>query len=107
MSKDEVDDGIGKNVRPPKKEKKTKPVQYFGPDGLARPPKAERDINECFALTFRGAVGKKTLDYLKSITINRVIGPGEPENTYSYQEGARWLMGVISTRIKDGEDKKP
>ena len=101
------EDGIGKESRPSKKVPRSKPKQYIGPDGLRRLPQVEHDLNECFAITFRGAAGKKVVDYLKSVTINRVIGPGEPENTYSYQEGARWLMGVISTRIKDGEEKKP
>lgn len=100
-------DGIERDKRPKKKAPRQKKNQYIGPDGLARPPKVEHELNECFALIFRGAAGQKALDYLKSITTNRVIGPGEPENTYSYHEGARWLMGVISTRIKDGEDKKP
>lgn len=101
------DDGIGKSKRPSKKAPRTKAKQYIGPDGLRRPPKIEREINECFAVVFSSAAGKKALDYLKSITTNRVIGPGEPENTYAYHEGARWLMGVISTRIKEGEEKKP
>lgn len=101
------DDGIGKDVRPKKDVKRSKPKQYVGADGVRRPPKVEHDLNECFAITFRGAAGKKTLDYLKSVTTNRVLEPGLPENTYSYQEGARWLMGVISTRIKDGENKLP
>lgn len=101
------DDGIGKDVRPPKKTPRSKPKQYVGPDGLRRPPKVEHEINECFAIIFSGAAGQKALDYLKSVTVNRVLEPGLSENTYSYQEGARWLMGVISTRIKDGEEKKP
>jgi hypothetical protein len=100
-------DEIGKDVRPKKKAPRKRPKQYIGPDGLKRPPKIEHELNECFAIIFRGGAGQKALDYLKSITTNRVIGPGEPENTYAYHEGARWLMGVISTRIKDGEDKKP
>ncbi len=101
------DDGIARNKRPEKKDKRSKPRQYVGPDGVARPPAAEREINECMAIAFASGAGKKALDYLKSITVNRVLEPGLPENTYSYQEGARWLMGVISTRIKDGEEKKP
>lgn len=101
------EDGIGKDVRPPKKTPRSKPKQYVGPDGVRRPPKVERNLNEAFAITFRDQCGKDVLDYLKSITTNRVLEPGLPENTYSYQEGARWLMGVISTRIKDGEEKKP
>ena len=101
------DDGIGKSKRPAKKTPRTKAQQYIGPDGLRRPPKIEHELNECFAIVFSSAAGKRTLDYLKSITTNRVLEPGLSENTYSYQEGARWLMGVISTRIKDGEEKKP
>jgi len=103
MSKDD----IAREKRPDKKQPAERKKQYVGPDGLKRPPKIEHQINECFAITFRGATGKTVLDYLKSVTTNRVLEPGLPENTYSYQEGARWLMGIISTRIKDGEDKKP
>jgi hypothetical protein len=103
----EEDDGIAKGKRPPKKTARSKPKQYIGPDGVRRLPKVEHNLNEAFSIVFRGAVGKTVLDYLKSVTTNRVLEPGLPENTYSYQEGARWLMGVISTRIKDGEDKKP
>jgi hypothetical protein len=101
------DDGIGKELRPKKKTPRSTPKQYVGPDGLRRPPKVEHALNESFAITFRDAAGQKVLDYLKSVTTNRVLEPGLPENTYSYQEGARWLMGIISTRIKDGEEKKP
>ena len=100
------EDGIGKDIRPPKKTRK-KPTQYVGPDGLKRPPKFERNLNECFALIFQGAAGKEVLDYLKSVTTNRVIPPGMEPQAYVYAEGARWLMGVISTRIQDGEDKRP
>ena len=101
------EDGIGKEKRPPKKTKRSKPNQYVGPDGLKRPPKFEHNLNESFAIVFKSAAGQDVLNYLKSVTTNRVLEPGLPENTYSYQEGARWLMGIISTRIKDGEDKKP
>jgi hypothetical protein len=100
------DDGIGKDIRPKKKTRK-KPTQYVGPDGLKRPPKFERNLNESFAIVFSSAAGKDVLNYLKSVTTGRVIPPGLDDNAYVYQEGARWLMGVISTRIKDGEDKKP
>ena len=102
-----MSDGLDKNVRPKKKTARSKPSQYVGPDGVRRPPKIEHQLNESFAIVFSSAAGKKALDYLKSVTTNRVLEPGLPENTYSYQEGARWLMGVISTRIKHGEEKKP
>ena len=100
------EDGIGKDIRP-KKTTRRKPTQYVGPDGLKRPPKFERNLNEAFALIFNSAAGKEVLDYLKSVSTNRVLPPGLPPESYPYQEGARWLMGIISTRIQDGEDKKP
>ncbi len=100
-------DGIGKDVRPPKKEKRTKAKQYIGPDGLRRTPKVEHDLNEKFAIIFASAAGKDVLNYLKTVTTGRVLPPGLDANAYPYQEGARWLMGIIATRIKDGEDKKP
>ena len=102
-----TNDELGKNVRPKKKTPRSRPNQYVGPDGVRRPPKIEHELNESFAIVFNSAAGKKALDYLKSVTTNRVLEPGLPENTYSYAEGARWLMGVISTRIKDGENKLP
>jgi hypothetical protein len=99
-------DGIGKDKRPVKKTT-TKKAQYVGPDGLKRPPKFERDLNQQFAIVFNNAAGKKVLDYLRSVTTGRVLPPGLDANAYPYQEGARWLMGIVVTRIKDGEDKKP
>ncbi len=101
------EDGIGKDVRPPKKDKRKSATQYVGPDGLKRPAKFDYELNEKFAIIFASAAGKGVLDYLKSVTTGRVLPPGLDANAYPYHEGARWLMGIISTRIKDGEDKKP
>jgi hypothetical protein len=100
-------DGIGRDIRPSKKPRARKPTQYIGPDGLTRPPAFDKKLNECFAITFSSAAGKQVLDYLRSVTTGRVLPPGLDANAYPYQEGARWLMGIIATRIKDGEDKKP
>jgi len=100
------DDITGKDIRPPKKTRK-KPTQYVGPDGLKRPPKFERELNEKFAIIFNSAAGQDVIDYLKSVTTGRVLPPSLDPLAYPYQEGARWLMGIISTRIKDGEEKKP
>ena len=102
MSEDE----IGLRARP-KKKSTLKQLRYKSPDGIKRSKDLDARINEAFAITFNSAAGQTVIDYLKSITVNKVIGPGAAENTYSYHEGARWLMGVISTRRQDGEDKKP
>ena len=98
---------IGRNQRPKKKVAPKKKEQYVSPDGKTRPPKVEHNLNECFAITFRDAAGQAVIDYLKSVSTNRVMPPGTPPDTINYHEGARWLMGIIDTRIKHGEEKKP
>ena len=90
-----------------KKPQKKRPQQYVSPDGKARDPETERKINESFALAFRGATGETVLTYLRSISTNKVCGPGTHPDTINYFEGARWLMGIIDTRVKHGEEKKP
>jgi len=98
---------VAQRHRRPVKTTAEKPKQYIAPDGKKRPPKAEHQLNEAFAIVFSGAVGDTVRNYLKSITTNQVMPPGTDRNLIQYHEGARWLMGVIDTRIKDGEDKKP
>ena len=101
---DDID--LKRPPRRPKQEKK-KPRQYISPDGKSRNQKVERELNECFAICFSSHTGKRVRDYLRSISVNSVLPPGTPPETITYMEGARWLMGVIDTRIKDGEEKKP
>lgn len=91
----------------PKKKTPKKRDQYVAPDGMSRQPKVEHNLNECFAIIFRGAAGDTVRQYLKSITVNQVMEPGSSPDLITYHEGARWLMGVIDTRIKHGEEKKP
>jgi len=68
---------------------------------------AEHNINEAFAIVFRGPAAERVIAYLKSVSTNKVCGPGTHPDTINYFEGARWLMGIIDTRIKHGEEKKP
>lgn len=91
----------------PRKRQTDKPKQYHSGDGVLRPPAAERQLNEAFAIAFRGAVGETVLNYLRSISVNRAHEPGTDPNVVLQMEGARWLMGIIETRRRDGEDKKP
>ena len=93
--------------RRPAKKTPVKRKQYISPDGASRPPLTEHNLNECFAIIFRGAAGQSVRDYLRSITTNTVMSPGTDPNVITYHEGARWLMGIIDTRIKHGEEKKP
>lgn len=102
----EKKDGTEKRQRPTKKAPPKKDL-YVSPDGRSRPKKIERQINEAFAIAFRGAVGTTVKHYLRSISTNEVLPPGTDANTIVYKEGARWLMGIIEMRINYGEDKKP
>lgn len=91
----------------PKKDAKQAGKLYTSGDGVQRTPAVEHQLNEAFAIVFAGAAGELVLDYLRSISTFRVLGPGHPDTSYTYHEGARWLMGIIDRRVKDGEEKKP
>jgi hypothetical protein len=95
--------------RPPRKkpERKTRPRQYIAPDGKSRGDQTERRLNECFAICFASQTGQEVRNYLRSITTNAAFAPGTDPNIIVQMEGARWLMGIIDSRIKDGEEKKP
>lgn len=93
--------------KPPRpKKEKAQPPQQLTYDGVLRTPDVERRLNEQFAIAFRGAVGDNVLGYLRSISIYRAHEPGTDPNKIVQMEGARWLVGIIEQRIKDGEDKK-
>jgi hypothetical protein len=70
-----------------------------GPDGVVREPDEQKRINEVLAVTFRGEGGKAALDYLRSISIERVCGPFASDAELRHLEGMRFVVGVISQRI--------
>lgn len=80
---------------------------YQSGDGKTRDAKIEREINEALAICFSDAVGERALKYLRSITIEKVSGPGLDVNALIHQEGARWLVAVIERRIADAKENKP
>jgi hypothetical protein len=85
------------------KNQKDKPVPTKSIDGYLRTEADERLLNKHFANLFKGDEGKKVLDYLKSITTEAVAGPNITSNALFHIEGMRFLIGVITTRIKKGE----
>ena len=85
------------------KNQKDKPVPVKSIDGYLRTPEQEQLLNKHFANLFKGDEGKKVLDYLKSITTEAVAGPNIASNALFHTEGMRFLVGVITTRIKKGE----
>ncbi len=69
-------------------------------DGVGRSDEAEKRINEALALCFSGANGEFALKYLRSITIERVMGPNFDPNSLAHIEGQRFIVGIIEQRIK-------
>lgn len=71
-------------------------------DGLALSPTVEHQINEAFAIALRGKVGDTILNYLRSISSDRVFAAGVDPNTVLHAEGSRWIAGVIQERLRRG-----
>ena len=103
---DEIEIGRRRQKKKAKK-KQTNPGLVKAPDGRQRKREVERELNEAFAICFRGAVGERVRNYLRSISTNAAHQPGTDPNIILQLEGARWLMGIIETRINLGEEKKP
>ena len=72
-------------------------------DGVARSEDAEKQINEAIALAFKGKSGELALKYLRSISIERVMGPNFDPNSLAHLEGQRFIVGVIEQRIKQAQ----
>ena len=73
-------------------------------DGYVRSAEAEQILNKHFANVFKGDEGKKVLSYLQSITIEAVAGPNIDSNRLFHLEGMRFLVGIIKTRITNGDN---
>jgi len=73
-------------------------------DGIQRSDEAENKINEALALCFSGANGEFALKYLRSISIERVMGPNFDPNSLAHIEGQRFLVGIIEQRIKRAKE---
>ena len=84
--------------------KKEKPKIAASVDGYVRTPEDELVLNKHFANVFKGDEAKEVLDYLKSITTEAVAGPNIDGNRLFHLEGMRFLVGIINTRIKKGEN---
>jgi hypothetical protein len=83
--------------------KNKKPISAKSIDGYIRSEQEERNLNKSFAGLFKGDDGKLVLDYIKSITTEAVAGPNIDSNQLFHLEGMRFLVGIIQTRIKKGE----
>ena len=76
-------------------------------DGIVRTPAQEQELNRAMAMCFRGNNGKIVLDYLASLSRNRVHGPDNLQtNSILHLEGCRFLYSVIAARQELGRKQK-
>ena len=83
---------------------------YLPPDFVrGRPLELESQINHAFAAVFRPDQPNAVLvmDYLKSITLLDVLGPGAPDAQLRHKEGQRDLVRIIQNRIEHGRQNLP
>lgn len=64
---------------------------------------ATDDLPLAAARCFRGNDGRRLLDYLRSITIERTLGPGADDATLRHLEGQRQLVQHLTTLIDRGQ----
>ena len=73
-------------------------------DGAVRSVEADTELNKLFAQLFNGPGGQQVLNYLASITINNINGPGLDPNGLIHLEGQRFLYGIIRQRITEADN---
>ncbi len=69
-------------------------------DGFQRSKKAEIELNADIAALFKTELGKKVLNYLKSITVDAVAGRDISNDQLRHLEGMRYLYFIIKKRIE-------
>lgn len=84
---------------------KERPSSKVGPDGLILSATRSDEIDSFAAATFSTASGREFLKYLRSITIEMVGGPEITDAQLRHREGARYLVGIIETRIRAGTER--
>lgn len=81
-----------------------KAPRLLGPDGIARTPDKEAELNKLFAGIFGSEGGREVMRYLRSITIESVAGPHITPNELMHREGMRYLVGIMEQRIAGGRN---
>lgn len=76
--------------------------ECIGVDGVQRRTRLEKDLNGAAAAMFSTPAGEQFFAWLKSITINNVMGPAAPDSTLRHVEGQRFIVALIQKRIEHG-----
>ncbi len=82
---------------------KAKEGHVYGLDGMSRSPEMEKKLNSLAATVLNGRAGEEFLNYLRSITLNNVTGPGMDDAALRHLEGQRYLIGLIVNRLELGK----
>lgn len=77
-------------------------MQTTGVDGHIRSAEVEKELNRLFARVGSTPDGEKLFNYLRNISLHQILPAGMPDNSYAYQEGARWLFSIIQQRYNKG-----
>ena len=65
------------------------------PDKVAAAHEAESELVRAFGGCFRGSHGSLVLRHLRSLTLDRALGPDSPDTLLRYVEGQRQLVAYI------------
>ncbi|HEX9568417.1 MAG TPA: hypothetical protein VF987_01950 [Rhodospirillales bacterium] len=65
-------------------------------------PKADSVLGEAFARCFRGGDGEVVLSHLRTVTLERALGPGATDAQLRHLEGQRQLVSQIINLVERG-----
>jgi hypothetical protein len=60
----------------------------------------DAELARAFASCFRGSHGLRVLRHLRSLTLERVLGPESPDTLLRYVEGQRRLVAYICSLVE-------
>jgi hypothetical protein len=75
-------------------------------DQITRSARLEANITETVVSAFQSPVGTALLDYLKSVTLFRVLPPGAPDAHLRELEGQRRLVAGLMSRIQADDRRR-
>ena len=70
---------------------------------LARRHSNDYDIALAYAKCFATVEGKRVLQHLRTITINRTLGPSAPDSLLRHMEGQRQLVSYVAALVQRGQ----
>ena len=73
-----------------------------GIDGFARTPEQEDHINRLAASVLGTTAGRELVNYMKSITINRIMGGNATDGELRHMEGQRFIVAILEARLRAG-----